>query len=233
MPLNPNKPAVPEHLLEAYRPADRKNIESDFKEAGILEEVKNFARERRVYWSEWFSYQKCSLIAWNEVLEKFFHVIEPDEPEPDPEPEPEPEPEPAAPPDGDYLPPMLPAVRPVGDEQKPLPLEPKPLSPKPGPLPPEPEPLPTGIDFHRDVLWVYQNISRTSIRKKDAPSDGAWALREWARKSDQTKTKFYDGFLTKALKALEVDDPRDEQEKEEELAIEDIRKIIQSTVDAI
>lgn len=62
------------------------------------------------------------------------------------------------------------------------------------------DPTPDGPQkqFRReDVEWVYQNLD-TDASRADAPSPGAFGLREWAKKPGN-KGEFYRNFLAKLL----------------------------------
>jgi hypothetical protein len=52
------------------------------------------------------------------------------------------------------------------------------------------------IDFIADIEWVYQNIGRTGLRKRDCPSSGAWEMLAWAK---GRREKFYEQMVPKAL----------------------------------
>lgn len=45
-----------------------------------------------------------------------------------------------------------------------------------------------------DCRWVYRNIARKNVQKKDCPSAGAWGLLSWARKN---QAKFYEQIAVK------------------------------------
>jgi hypothetical protein len=52
------------------------------------------------------------------------------------------------------------------------------------------------IDFIADIEWVYQNIGRVGLRKRDCPSSGAWEMLSWAK---GRREKFYEQMVPKAL----------------------------------
>ncbi len=53
-------------------------------------------------------------------------------------------------------------------------------------------------DLPMDIIWVYQNMKVTGVKPEDAPSSGAWALLEWARKPANMRD-FYKDFLSRML----------------------------------
>ena len=76
-------------------------------------------------------------------------------------------------------------------------------------------------DLVRDTLWTYENLANRRIKASDAPSCGAWALLEWARKY---RNRFFEQVLPKAMPNKP---PEEEGKKREERhRIEDIRKVL-------
>jgi len=47
--------------------------------------------------------------------------------------------------------------------------------------------------------WVFDHLDGDWIKPADAPSAGAWSLREWARTNTATRTEFYRMFGIKLL----------------------------------
>ena len=76
-------------------------------------------------------------------------------------------------------------------------------------------------DMSRDILWVYENLARSDILAKDAPSLGAWGLLQWAR---ENRNQFFERLLSKAMATKEKQSY--EQQVEEDPGIEFIDKMI-------
>ncbi len=62
--------------------------------------------------------------------------------------------------------------------------------------------------MRKAVEWVFDHLDMGGVRPADAPSPGAWALREWAAKNKQ---RFYADFASKLIPSrstLEVEERR-------------------------
>ena len=51
------------------------------------------------------------------------------------------------------------------------------------------------------ATWAFEYLDADWIKPADAPSAGAWSLREWARSSMAARTEFYKMFATKLVMA--------------------------------
>lgn len=49
------------------------------------------------------------------------------------------------------------------------------------------------------AAWAYENLDADWITPADAPSLGAWSMREWARSSPSTRSEFYKTFVAKIV----------------------------------
>ena len=63
--------------------------------------------------------------------------------------------------------------------------------------------LPASADFHADAIWVYQHISVANLKPEDAPSAGAWALLDWAKRN---RNRFFEQVMPKATAAKKQSD---------------------------
>lgn len=217
MPLNPNKPWVQPTWMEPYRPGETRRLESKFSALPGGDEAIAFQRQRRMCYSEFWTFNVASQIAWRETEERFAsRAVVADSVSV----EAVSVPGPVVAVDPVVVSVPVPAAEPVRVADHVPVVE----------SVPEPEPafqVPKGLDFRRDVLWVYQTVSQPNVRVKDAPSPGAWALRQWAR---EYRTKFFESFLPRAMKGQE--DLDGELVIAEELAVEELRKLVGQTVEA-
>jgi len=55
------------------------------------------------------------------------------------------------------------------------------------------------IKIGQAIRWAFDHLEGEWVRPKDAPSIGAWSLREWARSSAAARTEFYRMFAAKLL----------------------------------
>ena len=55
------------------------------------------------------------------------------------------------------------------------------------------------IRIGQAIRWVFDNLEGDWVRPKDAPSAGAWSLRQWARSSTATRAEFYRIFAVRLL----------------------------------
>lgn len=81
------------------------------------------------------------------------------------------------------------------------------------------------VNIRQDVYWVYNNIDVTDVTAKDAPSPGAWSMREWARHSGMQRNEFYRNFCAKLLPS--------KKEMEEEDRLSDDGRDVRNTIDQL
>jgi len=64
------------------------------------------------------------------------------------------------------------------------------------------------------AAWAFEQLDCDWITPADAPSPGAWSLREWARSSMAARTEFYRLFVAKVLLPPQEDARQAEKERE-------------------
>ncbi len=64
------------------------------------------------------------------------------------------------------------------------------------------------------ATWAFEQLDCDWILPADAPSPGAWSLREWARSSMAARTEFYRLFVAKVLLPPQEDARQAEKERE-------------------
>lgn len=87
----------------------------------------------------------------------------------------------------------------------------------------------------KDILWVHHNLDAGDIDWRDAPSIGAWSLREWVRASPENRSLFYRSFLGRLLPSRSQIDEKIEREDDGagvESTIERIQRMRSETADA-
>ena len=55
------------------------------------------------------------------------------------------------------------------------------------------------VKIGQAIRWAFDHLEGDWVRPRDAPSIGAWSLREWARSSAAARTEFYRMFAAKLL----------------------------------
>ena len=55
-------------------------------------------------------------------------------------------------------------------------------------------------EFHADAKWVYQHLLVRGVKFEDAPSPGAWAMLQWAKRN---QNRFFENVMPKAVAAKE------------------------------
>ena len=55
------------------------------------------------------------------------------------------------------------------------------------------------IDVGQAIRWAFDHLEGDWLQPRDAPSVGAWSLREWARSSPLARSDFYRLFAAKML----------------------------------
>jgi hypothetical protein len=73
------------------------------------------------------------------------------------------------------------------------------------------------VDVVRDMLWAYDHIGDKRVRRRHAPSGGAWELLQYAKENKKTKGRFFETTMPKLIAVLE------RREKEAERAREAAR----------
>ena len=56
-------------------------------------------------------------------------------------------------------------------------------------------------DIRRDAYWAYNNIGRGGVKRKDAPSQGAWNMFRQFGRNDKTTTDFLEKIAQPMLKS--------------------------------
>jgi hypothetical protein len=64
------------------------------------------------------------------------------------------------------------------------------------------------------AAWVAENLDADWITPADAPSPGAWSMREWARSSPSTRSEFYKTFVAKIVMPPQEALRRQKEEKD-------------------
>ena len=71
-------------------------------------------------------------------------------------------------------------------------------------------------NFVSDSMWVYSRIGISGVEPHDAPSAGAWALLQWARKNQDT---FFEKLMPRSLQLSEKHLAESRMVAEENVAI--------------
>jgi len=72
------------------------------------------------------------------------------------------------------------------------------------------------IKIGQAIRWAFDHLEGDWFQPKDAPSIGAWSLREWARSSLANRTEFYRMFASK-MSAI----PREDESSPQRLSKEE------------
>lgn len=67
------------------------------------------------------------------------------------------------------------------------------------------------VPVAKAAAWVAEHLDADWITPADAPSPGAWSMREWARSSPSTRSDFYKTFVAKIVMP-----PQEEAQREQE-----------------
>lgn len=82
-------------------------------------------------------------------------------------------------------------------------------------------------DLVRDTLWTYEHLADRRTKPIDAPSAGAWALLQWARRY---QNRFFEMVLPKAMNARSQEDEDAANIRRERMAIEEIDELLREMV---
>ena len=70
------------------------------------------------------------------------------------------------------------------------------------------------VSIVQAAAWAFEQFDCDWITPADAPSPGAWSLREWARSSIAARTEFYRLFVAKVLLPPQEEARQAEKERE-------------------
>lgn len=87
----------------------------------------------------------------------------------------------------------------------------------------------SGVSMLEAVQWVFDHLDAPWVQPVDAPSAGAWSLRDWARRHPGNRAEFYTTFVPKMLptrQQLEKQAEPDGDDYDEEAGLALIEKLL-------
>lgn len=78
-------------------------------------------------------------------------------------------------------------------------------------------------DLVRDTIWAYEHLVDRRTKPSDAPTAGAWALLQWARRY---QNRFFEMVLPKAMNARTQDDEDAANVRRERMALAEIEELL-------
>ena len=85
-------------------------------------------------------------------------------------------------------------------------------------------------NFVSDSMWVYSRIGISGVEPHDAPSAGAWALLQWARKNQDT---FFEKLMPRSLQLSEKHLAESRMVAEENVAIASLEEAMAAALQSL